>query len=66
MRSSQPKLILNYLRRYRQITPWIALRRFHCFRLADVIWKLRGRGHGIRTVLVPWKGTRYARYRLAK
>lgn len=63
---SQIDLVARYLKRYHSITSMFAFRRFSVTRLADIVHKLRRRGTEITTQLIAHKGTRYARYRLAK
>lgn len=60
---SQRTDILDHLRGGKSITPLEALAKFGCFRLADVIWKLRREGYAITTEM--WdtpQGARVARY----
>lgn len=47
-RMSQNELILDYLKSGKSINPMIALKKFHCFRLASRIADLRARGHEIK------------------
>lgn len=65
-RSEQPDIVLRHLKRRRRITAMDAFREYSITRLADVIYKLRGRGVHIVTELRKGNGTRYAIYRLAK
>jgi hypothetical protein len=63
---SQAQLIHRHLKTG-SITPIQALNHYGCFRLAAVIYRLRGRGVKIRTQEVTdKKGNRYARYWLDK
>jgi hypothetical protein len=50
----------------RPITSWEAITKYQATRLADIIFKLRGRGLNISTELVENGSVRYARYRLSK
>jgi hypothetical protein len=57
--------VLNHLKK-RPITSWQAITMYRATRLADIIFKLRGRGLNISTELVEDGKVRYARYRLSK
>ena len=57
--------VLNHLKK-RPITSWQAITMYRATRLADIIFKLRGRGFNISTELVEDGSVRYARYRLSK
>ena len=57
--------VLNHLKK-RPITSWQAITMYRATRLADIIFKLRGRGFNISTELVEDGKVRYARYRLSK
>lgn len=57
--------VLNHLKK-RPITSWEAITKYQATRLADIIFKLRGRGFNISTELVEDGSVRYARYRLSK
>jgi hypothetical protein len=57
--------VLNHLKK-RPITSWEAITKYRATRLADIIFKLRGRGFNISTELVEDGSIRYARYRLSK
>jgi hypothetical protein len=46
------------------ITSWEAIILFKATRLADIIFKLRGRGLNITTEIVQGEKTQFARYRL--
>ena len=61
---TQKYLIAKHLISGRSITPLRALNRFGCFRLADVIYKLRRRGWDIETRITAREGKQYASYRL--
>ena len=62
---SQRTEVLAYLKKGKTITPLEALRLFGCFRLADVIYKLRNQGHVIDMELVQHgNGNQFAMYRL--
>jgi len=62
---SQTVDVLNHLKK-RPITSWEAITKYRATRLADIIFKLRGRGFNISTELVENGSIRYARYRLSK
>jgi hypothetical protein len=57
--------VLNHLKK-KPITSWEAITKYRATRLADIIFKLRGRGFNISTELVEDGSVRYARYRLSK
>jgi hypothetical protein len=57
--------VLNHLKK-KPITSWEAITQYRATRLADIIFKLRGRGFNITTELVENGSIRYARYRLSK
>jgi hypothetical protein len=57
--------VLAHLKK-RPITSWEAITDYKATRLADIIFKLRGRGLNISTELVENGSVRYARYRLSK
>lgn len=64
---TQCDLILEYLRRFKAITPWEALREFGCMRLGARIWDLKQAGHDISVVMVQTQNrlgrtVRYAKY----
>ena len=62
---SQKKRILEYLKIGKRITPLVALNLFGCFRLADVVFRLKKDGYDITTKMVPnSSGKLYASYRL--
>jgi len=61
-KESQIKQIKRYLELHKCITPLEALDHFGCFRLADVIYKLRSKGWDIRTYMIKHDGLRYANY----
>tara|TARA_Y100001963_G_scaffold27424_1_gene37350 strand:+ start:1766 stop:2020 length:255 start_codon:yes stop_codon:yes gene_type:complete len=63
-KKSQKDSILNYLEEGNEITPIEALDRFGCFRLADVIFKLKQEGYDIQTKMVSNGSKKYASYRL--
>ena len=64
MKESQEKKIYNHLRMGNGITPLYALKRFGCMRLAARISDLRKKHPLIRTEMVSYDGSRYARYTL--
>jgi len=57
--------VLNHLKK-KPITSWEAITQYRATRLADIIFKLRGRGFNITTEFVENGSIRYARYRLSK
>jgi hypothetical protein len=57
--------VLAHLKK-KPITSWEAITKYQATRLADIIFKLRGRGLNISTELVENGSVRYARYRLSK
>lgn len=65
---TQKPNVLAHLRSGKSITPMEALNKYGCFRLADVIYRLRRDGHRIsatRIEVATREGTaRVARYRL--
>lgn len=63
MKESQKDRILGYLEdECGGITPIEALNKFGCFRLADVVFKLRRDGYDIKTTDVHQNGKTFARY----
>ena len=65
---SQQDEVLRYMKQHRRgITSRIAIDQFNVFRLADVIFKLKGKGHKIIPHLIPNKtnSAKHARYVLA-
>ena len=58
--------VLRYLKSGKRISPLIALRKWGCFRLADVIFKLRRMGHNIQCDLVKRGNKRFGEYRMVK
>ena len=63
-RQSQKDAILEYLSNGHTITPIEALKYFGCFRLADVIFRLKKDGYDIETAMIKDGDKWYARYRL--
>ena len=63
-RQSQKDAILEYLSNGHTITPIEALNQFGCFRLADVIFRLKKDGYDIETAMIKDGDKWYARYRL--
>lgn len=63
-RQSQKDAILEYLLKGYTITPIEALKWFGCFRLADVIFRLKKDGYDIETAMIKDGDKWYARYRL--
>jgi len=65
MKDSQKKLILQYLIDGNSITGLEALSMFGCFRLADVIFRLKTDfGYNIKTEYVQINGKRFGKYTL--
>ena len=65
MSNSQKTRILKHLEDGRSITPIDALNLFGCFRLSDVIFKLKQEGHDIQTDMVEnQNGKKFASYTL--
>ncbi len=62
---SQARKVLKHLQG-NTITSIDALNLFGCFRLADVIFKLRAAGHTIITETITKNGKRFARYKLVQ
>lgn len=59
---TQTEMILNHLKKHKQITPLTALNTYGCYRLSEVIRKLRAKGHKIATIQTPTKskfGTKF-------
>lgn len=46
---TQRQLVLSHLRRFGSIEPLTALREYGCYRLGDVIFRLRREGYDIAT-----------------
>lgn len=66
---NKTKLILEWLKKGRGISPQVAYEQFGSMRLGDVIFKLRARGYNIRTEMVQAEDrfgnpVRYANYHL--
>ena len=71
MKTNQAERILRHLKDYRTIEPMEALGQYGCYRLADVIYRLKKEGHNITTELVVAKNkygelTRHAKYCFVK
>tara|TARA_R110000765_G_scaffold186940_1_gene292536 strand:- start:1079 stop:1294 length:216 start_codon:yes stop_codon:yes gene_type:complete len=64
MKESQEKKIYNHLRMGKGITALFALKHFACMRLAARISDLRKKHPLIKTEMVEYDGSRYARYTL--
>lgn len=56
--------VLEHLKK-RPITSWDAITKYRATRLADIIFRLRGRGFNINTEMVDGE-VKFARYRLSK
>jgi hypothetical protein len=50
----------------KSITSLEAFEEFRATRLADIVYKMRKRGHNITTEMVEINGIRFAKYRLIK
>ena len=61
---SQEKQILNYLQSGKSITQLEALNMFDCMRLSARIYRLKKRGHNIKTEMIEENGKRFAKYYL--
>lgn len=48
-KTTQKQLVLRHLRRFGSIEPLTALREYGCYRLGDVIFRLRNEGYDITT-----------------
>ena len=66
MSATQNRQILQHMRERGSITPYLALKRFGCLRLAARVWDLREEGHVINAVMVSRNGRRYAAYSLVE
>ncbi len=64
MKSSQTQAVLLYMTRFGSITAIEAERHLRCHRLAARIADLRAAGVDIESEMVPFDGSRFARYRL--
>lgn len=62
---SQDKNILKHLKN-KSITPLEALKKYGCFRLSAIIYRLKKEGYKIDTVMIYNKRKRYAKYFLIK
>ena len=59
--------VAAHLRKHKHLTSWEAITKYRATRLADVIFKLKGRGWLISTHMMDGKdGVRYARYVLLR
>jgi len=59
---SQLDQVLNHFAKKKSITSWEAITKYGITRLADVIFKLKGRGYKIMTVTETADGKKWARY----
>lgn len=66
MKSSQERMILNYLEQGNGLTPLEALNQFGCFRLGARILDLRKQGYDIKKEMTEENGKRYACYFIEK
>lgn len=64
MSHTQNRQILAHMRCRGSITPYIALRRYGCMRLAARTRDLKDEGHVINSVMTERHGKRYAAYSL--
>lgn len=64
MERTQKDMVLDHLLTRGSITPLEALNEYGCFRLADVIYKLKKDGWHIMTDMVTRNGKTFAEYRL--
>jgi len=63
---SQSTQILNHLKQGNSLTPMEALNLCNCWRLADVVYKLKNKGHNIQTTLIKKNGKTFAEYKLKR
>lgn len=63
---TQEQAVLTHLQEIGAITPLQALHAYGCFRLADVIYKLRKKGHSIETKEKREGRKQFAEYHYAK
>lgn len=61
-RETQLQQVKKYLEAGNSITPIEALERFGCFRLADIIWRIRKNQHVYTTMVTNKHGNRFAKY----
>lgn len=64
MSATQNAQILHHMRYRGSVTPYVALTRYGCMRLAARIRDLKDEGHVINSVMVHRNGRRYAAYSL--
>ncbi|ENX26523.1 hypothetical protein F891_02210 [Acinetobacter sp. CIP 101966] len=66
--NTQLEQVLDHLKQFKTITPIEALERYGCFRLSDIILRLRKAGYDIVTLRERNKSGigRHARYQLIK
>lgn len=62
---TQKQLVLKHLHK-KSITSWDAIQKYGITRLSDVIFKLKGDGHAIVTMMESANDKRWARYSLIK
>lgn len=59
--------VAEHLKSFKHITSWEAITKYRATRLADIVFKLKGRGWLISTTMMEGKdGARFARYVLLK
>ena len=65
---TQKEMVLAHLKGGHCITPLEALSEYGCFRLADVIYRLKDDGHDIKTRLIrcPKTGKRFGEYHMTE
>lgn len=62
---SKTQAVLKHLQENKKITSWEAINLFRATRLADIIFRLKERGHSISTEMVFESKSRYAIYHYA-
>lgn len=65
-KQSQTKMLLDWMRKGRSITPLKALNMFGIYRLAARCLELKRSGHNIKSEMVYEHPVKFARYRLIK
>jgi len=63
---SQNQKVLEHLKKYRTITTWTAITRYHITRLSGRIYDLIKSGHNITAKIVYEKNKHWAEYRLER
>lgn len=55
--------VLNHLKSRKTITSWEAIQKYRATRLADIVFRLKQKGHTITTIMCKSKdGAPYAKY----